>query len=240
MVLLKFKCSPDRRKAVVRVSTTTSSPTLSLGAAEGSKPTFQIVITLSIDEASQPGRAITICTHGSVFNPSSPDDGLDTLALGTIEELYSSANTEKRISLGNLKPHIAHGAEAKSPDLKQREWLRFITIPAEGHVQLAHNMPIDRMFKHEDRLAKTDLQPGETYRFHLNPGYVGSSWWCWGDLDTDLKGKKLSAWQEGINIDKADKPDEQTIAKGNWILGGNPAELVFEDVTGYAEFSIVE
>ncbi|KAI4160836.1 MAG: hypothetical protein LQ342_005361 [Letrouitia transgressa] len=240
MVLLKFKCSPDRRKAVVNVSTTTSSPTLSLSAAEGFSPTFQIVITLSIGETSQPGRAITICTYGSVFNPSSPDDGLDTLALGTIGDVHSSVDTEKRISLGNLKPHFAHGADVKSPDLKQREWLRFITIPAEGHVQITHNMPIDRMFKYEDRLTKNDLQPGETYRFHLNSGYVGSSWWCWGDLDTDLKDKKLSAWQEGINIDKAEKPDEETIVKENWILGGNPAELVFEDIMRYAEFRIVE
>ncbi|KAL9611159.1 MAG: hypothetical protein Q9167_004181 [Letrouitia subvulpina] len=240
MVLLKFKCTPDRRKAVVNVSTSTSSPTLSLSAAEESSRTFQIVITLSIGETSQPGRAITICTYGSVFNPSSQDGGLDTLALGTIGEVHSSADVRKRISLGNLKPHLAHGADAKSPDLKQREWLRFITIPTEGHVQIAHNMPIDRIFKYEDRLSKSDLQPGETYRFNLNPGYVGTSWWCWGDLDTDLKDKKLSAWQEGINIDKAEKPDEETIANENWILGGNPAELVFEEITGYAEFRIVE
>ncbi len=141
------------------------------------------------------------CTKNTVFEPAEEGVGVDTLALRTIGGLISSTTPEKKISFGHFKLHFARPTD--SPDLKKREWLHLITIPAEGQVQVTHNQPISRIFRYEKRLTKDDLRPGESYRMQINPGYLGTAWWCWGDLEGDLKDKKFSAWQEGITPAKA-------------------------------------
>ncbi|KAI4189809.1 MAG: hypothetical protein LQ346_005057 [Caloplaca aetnensis] len=240
MVLLKLKCPPERRKAVVAVSLSTSSPTCSLGAAEGSNPPFQVVLALRLENSSQPGRPVTICTQGTVFAPADEGGGLDTLALGTVGPLFSNSDAQKKISLGHFKPHHARAERPPSADLKERDWLNFLTIPADGVVQVRHDLPLSRMFRYEDSLTKDDLKAGDTYHFGINSGYLGTTWWCWGDLEGDLKDKKLSAWQEGINFEKAEKPTPEQIEKEGWVLGANPAELAFEDKTGSAQFRFVD
>ncbi|KAI4118162.1 MAG: hypothetical protein LQ338_007451 [Usnochroma carphineum] len=240
MVLLKLKCPPERRKAVIAVSLSTSSPTCQLRTTDESGPPFQIVLTLRVQNSTQADRPITICTQGTVFAPSNGDAGLDTLALGTFSPLISKSVPQKKINLGRLKPHHARMTDPKSPNLRERDWLDFLTIPADGEVQIRHDLPISRMFRYEDSLTSTDLKPGETYRFHINPDYLGTTWWCWGDLEGDLKDKKFSAWQEGINFEKAEKPSPEQVEEEGWILGANPAELAFEDKTGDAEFVFVD
>lgn len=240
MVLLKLTCPPERRKAVVAVSLSTSSPTCSNKAAEGSNPPFQIVLTLRLENSTQPGCPVTICTQGTVFAPSNAGDGLDTLALGTVGPLLSSSDPQKKISLGHFKVHHARAARPPSANLKERDWLHFLTIPADGAVQVRHDLPISLMFRYEDSLTKDDLKAGDTYHFSISSGYFGTSWWCWGDLEVDLRHKKLSAWQEGINFEKAEKPTPAQIEKEGWVLGANPAELAFEDKPGSAEFQFVD
>ncbi|KAI9752550.1 MAG: hypothetical protein M4579_005587 [Chaenotheca gracillima] len=241
MVLLKLRCPPENRRALVAVSVSTSSPTLSLGAPEDTSDPFRLVINLRIAETTQPGRAITICTYGTVFAPADPDEGLDTLARGTVGGLISTSDAEKKISLGHFKPHQARRTDEKSPDLKERDWLHFLTIPGDGTaVQVAHDMPLSRIFRYEDMVKREDVRPGESYKLQTNPDYTGTTWWCWGALEDDLKDRKLSAWQEGINFDRAEKPDPDKVEKEGWVLGGNPAELTFEDQTGPTEFQFVE
>ncbi|KAL8817039.1 MAG: hypothetical protein Q9223_004051 [Gallowayella weberi] len=240
MVLLKMKCPPERRKATITVSVSASSPTCSLDPAEGSNDPFQIVIALHIENTIQPDRAITFCTNGTVFAPSTPDAGIDTLGLGTIGPLVSTERPDKRIQLGNFKPHAARTSQPKSDDLKEHEHLHLLTIPANGEIQIKHNLPVSRMLKYDSHLAKQDLHPGESYRFRLNPDYVGTTWWCWGDLEGDLADKKLSAWQEGLNPEKIEKPTPSEVEDENWVLGGNPAELAFEEKTGDVGFQLVE
>lgn len=239
MVLLKLKCPPERRKAVIAVTLSTSSPTCHLGATAETEPYFQIVLTLRIEHSTQPHQAITVCTQCTAFATSEEDAGLDTLALGTFSLSDSNGDPQKRINLGHLRPHYAHGADVKSPNLRERPWLEFLTIPADGEVEIRHDVSISRMFKYEDRLSREDINPGEIYRFRVNPDYLGTSWWCWGDLGKDLKDKKLSAWQEGINFEKAEKPSPEQVQGEGWILGANPAELIFEDRSGDAKFEFV-
>ncbi|KAL8678716.1 MAG: hypothetical protein Q9186_004950 [Xanthomendoza sp. 1 TL-2023] len=185
-------------------------------------------------------RAITLCTNGTVFAPSTPDAGIDTLGLGTISPLISTEAPDKTIHLGNFKPHAARTSNQKSPNLKEREHLHLLTIPANGEVQVKHNLPVSRMLKYDNHLGRKDLYPGESYRFRLNPDYVGTTWWCWGDLEGDLVDKKLSAWQEGLNPEKVEKPTPAQVDEENWVLGGNPAELAFEEKTGEVGFQFVE
>lgn len=61
-----------------------------------------------------------------------------------------------------------------------------------------------------------------------------------GDLEGDLKDKKFSAWQEGITLDRAEKPKSEEIERDGWILGGDNAELTFDDQGRYAEIQFVE
>ncbi|KAL8669026.1 MAG: hypothetical protein Q9168_006367 [Polycauliona sp. 1 TL-2023] len=240
MVLLKLKCPPESRKAIVAVTVSTSSHSCSLNAPEDSTAPFQIILALHLENSTQPGRPITICTKGTVFAPSHPDGGLDTLALGTVGPLISSSDPKQRINLGQFKPHYLKPPGPPSANLKDRDGLHFLTIPADGVVEVRHDLPISRILRYEDTLTKDDLKVGEKYYFSISPGYLGTSWWCWGDLEDDLKGKKLSAWQAGINFEKAGKPTEEQIEKEGWVLGANPAELLFEDQTGSAEFTFVD
>ena len=236
MVLLKLRCPPERRKAVIAVSLSTSSPTCPLTVNDGSNPPFQIVLFLRIEHTTQPDRAITISTRGTVFKPSNPDAGIDTLALNTFSVLTSTSDPNRYISLGNFKPHYARS----SPDLKERKGVHLLTIPANGEVQVRHDMPISRMLELEERWKADDLKPGESFRFRINPDYLGCIWWCWGDLDGDLKDKRLSAWEEGLNLARGEKPTPQQVEDEGWVLGANRAELAFEDRTGYVEFQFTE
>ncbi|KAL8965995.1 MAG: hypothetical protein Q9183_003579, partial [Haloplaca sp. 2 TL-2023] len=161
MVLLKLKCTPERRKAVVAVTLSTSSPTCSLSTENPSAP-FQIVVTLRLEQSTQPGRAVTIRRGGTAFAPSPEGGGLDTLALGTFGGLISTENPKKTINFGQWKPHyISLTEEPPSPNLKERENMHFLTIPADGTVQVCHDLPISRMFKYESSLTKDDVKPGE-------------------------------------------------------------------------------
>ncbi len=55
-----------------------------------------------------------------------------------------------------------------------------------------------------------------------------------------MKDKKFSAWQEGITLDRAEKPKPEEIERDGWILGGDNAELTFDDQGRYAEIQFVE
>lgn len=237
MVLLKLNCPPDRRQALVVVDVSTSSPTLSL--SNPSQDPFQLIITLRLTHSTPPAFPITIKTSHTVFFPA-PDSGLDTLALGTVGGLVSASDPARLIHLGNFKDHRVPPGEAPALDLRQRPDEHLLTIPAEGgEVTVRHNLSIERIFRYEDRLKREDLQPGEKWQIRLADGYVGTTWWCWGGLDEELRSKKLSAWQPGINFERALKPSDEIIEREGWVLGENPAELEFEN-HGYAEFEFVE
>ena len=240
MVLVKLRCPPERRKAVIAVSLSTSSPTCPLTVDDGTDPSFQIVLSLRIEHSTQPDRAITISTKGTVFEPSNPDAGIDTVALNTFSALTSTSDPNRYIRLGNLKPHYARSSKTESLDLKERKGVRLLTIPANGEVQVRHNMPITRILEMDGRWSADDLKPGESFRFCINSDYLGCTWWCWGDLDGDLKDKRLSAWKDGLNFSGAEKPTRQQVEEEGWVLGANRAELAFEDRTGDVEFQFTQ
>jgi hypothetical protein len=246
MVFMKWKCPPERRKAIIAVSAKPSAPTISVNdptinaeeeeeeeEEEGKEP-FKILISLRIVETTQPGQPITICTDASVFALSSPDsDGdLDMLALRKAS-LASTSDASRRINLGMFNLHQRPDPE-RSSDLKERPMTQLLTIPAEGEVVIAHDLPLARIFKHEDSLKPADVV-GETWRPKIFEGAIGTSWWCWGGLDGELKDKRLSAWREGLGHQSTPKPTGE-----EWVLGRHPMELVFEDRTEDASFRFVE
>lgn len=235
MVFVKKICPSERRKAIIAVKAIPSHPTLSIRKSneDSRNSPFQLRISLSIVESKQPGKAITICTNGSVFEPSAPEGELDTLAKKTCG-LISTSDSSRRINLGQFNTHSGRPEKPPSPDLKERASTHLLIIPADGAIEVIHDLPVDRIFKFEDVLTPSDVE-GERWRLKLNDGHIGTSWWCWGGLDDDLKGKKLSAWHEGMRPEIMPRPE----VDDGWVLGCNPMELVFEDRTEDACFRFV-
>lgn len=237
MVLVKRICPPERRKATIAVSATPSAPTLSVGGSDDTPSPFQLRISLRIAETTRPGQAITIRTDGTVFCPSSArgdEDSLDTAARGTISLVSSKDPSSRRINLGKFLTNEARREEDQPADMRaQPSAHHLLTIPAEGSVEVTHDLPVSRLFLHEQKLTREDVV-GETWHLGLNDGYVGTTWWCWGDLGGDLAGKHLSPWHEGMRVSPRPEVGE------DWVLGLQPMELVFQDESEGAEFQFVE
>lgn len=67
-------------------------------------------------------------------------------------------------------------------------------------------------------------------------------WWCWGDLDGELKGKNLHAWAKGGNYLSYHKepPSEEEVDEGNFVLGEDADKIRVEDRTGCAEVKMID
>lgn len=238
MVLLKRICPPERRKAVIAVS---ASPSRTQHSINGTSQ-FQIVISLRIASTTQPGQALTISTNGTVFAQSASDSTIDTLARGSAY-LVSATNQARRINLGNSRTNdlSGHGGAVSRPaDLKQRLPAHLLTIPAEGEVKVTQNLPISRIFQYEQVLTPQDVV-GEDWRLGVQDGYVGTTWWCWGDLDGNLIDSKLSEWHEGMRPGNGvQKPDVTGLESGKWVVGCDPIELVFENQKSDDTFRFVD
>ncbi|KAK2612549.1 hypothetical protein QQS21_001487 [Conoideocrella luteorostrata] len=221
MAVIKMKCSPEDRKAIIGVSMTARPSTIHLPS--GHKGTlFQLVIGLRIIESIRKDAPITICRSGTIL---AHEDGVDILA----------QDKSRVISLGLLRVRKARTENNNSPNLKDRN-LEFVTIPADGtSVEITHDLSETRLFERSDTIKKQDVRSGETFRMQMDSKYVGTMWWCWGDLDGDLDGKKLHAWQKGINLGDAVKPSVGEIEDEGWVLGEDLAELEFQDQSGWVE-----
>ncbi|KAL1981211.1 hypothetical protein VTN96DRAFT_2963 [Rasamsonia emersonii] len=234
MVLLKSRCDPADRKALIAVTLSTSPSTLSLSPAASP---FHLIIHLRAIESVHPERPITICVSHTVFGHAK---GVDTPARGAFGAgLVSTSDPSWTISLGYFMVHDARDENSDSPNLRDRG-LEFLTIPAHGEeVVVVHDMPLSRLFKYSS-LKKEDLLRGETFKVRMHDGFVGTMWWCWGDVDGNLKEKKLHAWQRGMNLGNAEKPSEEEVEKEGWVLGEDPAELEFIDQSGWVEVEVTE
>ncbi|KAL0261755.1 hypothetical protein SLS55_003185 [Diplodia seriata] len=233
-MLIKKSCPPERRKATIAVSASASSPTLSISS--NPPQDFKIHISLRIAQTTRPGQAITILGNETIFEyASARGDILRQRRGGLIATATKDEPPERRrrINLGSIILHHARMDPPPSPDLKERPWARLLTIPAEGSVEITHDLPLARMFEYERKLKPEDLV-GEEWQFRFVDAFVGTTWWCWGDLDGDLREKHLSTWHEATFWEPKPEVDD------TWVLGLDPSELTFEvDQTG-SEFRFVE
>ena len=71
-----------------------------------------------------------------------------------------------------------------------------------------------------------ELAVGETYRVSLREDYVGTTWWCWGDLRNGLKSKKFYAFLKGTCLTwNGDGPNNKETKKENWVIGDDVAQI---------------
>ncbi|RYP77951.1 hypothetical protein DL771_000810 [Monosporascus sp. 5C6A] len=160
-------------------------------------------------------------------------------AFGGIRGVDSENNlTERRISLGLFRVNERMRSDAL--DLRERGY-EFLTIPGDGSaVTVTHKLDWDRIFKYEKKLSREDLKPGDKFRIGLNSQFIGTCWWCFGDLEGDLKGKRFYAWCEDDFGDG--RPDDDFLREGNWVLSKDPMLLKWkwsaelDDVT----FEVIE
>ena len=226
MVLLKLRCNPEDIKATIAVTFSASDLSLS------SDPALRLTIHLRILESTQ-DQPITICTSHTIC--ALEEDMISQGAFGG--GLLSTSNPNRRISLGMLRPHYARSSSESPVNLRERN-LEWITIPATGEeAEVTHGFSMSRLFAQAGTVVEGgELKTGEHFKMRMSHGYIGTSWWCWGDLEGGLKDKPFHAWQKGINFLDAPFPAD----RDNWALGEDPSELKFEDHSGWVEFRVVE
>jgi hypothetical protein len=218
-----------------------SSPTISL-SSDGDG--FEIIMELRLASSAQEGRRpITVALDGSCFEEHEPGaGGFDAMAQGRIDGLFRAEDalpTCPAMRLGNFRVNSRAPADWTA-DLRERG-TQLLTLPGDGSpATVHHRLDWGRIFKYAEMITKDDLQPGQRFKARINPRSMITSWWSWGDIDGDLKDKKLHYWTPGY--DHEEKPDEDFIREGNWVLGEEGLLLNWEDRTenGWAVFEIAE
>lgn len=212
---------PPSKQATLQVSLA-SSPTISLSNEEA---VLDVRLSLEIAKSTRPDTPITILVFRNVFEVSD-GIGLDMFARGAFTPLKAVDNPEQRkIFLGGHL-RVNEGMASDALDLRDRG-LTFLTVPADGTVTITHRLDWGRLFKYADRgsvAGREDLRPGEKFRLGLNAKYLTTSWWCFGDLNDDLKAKKFHAWM--IDDGRVEtRPSDEFLREGNWVLGEESQEL---------------
>ncbi|KAK8124120.1 hypothetical protein PG999_004038 [Apiospora kogelbergensis] len=239
MGFFRFNTDPEKRQAKLNVSLS-ASPILSI-----SDPNAALRLT-----------PLTLCIEGGILEQVNRGDGyMDIFARGGFTSLRSTGDNgdvSKNIALGRGYRMQFH-SDSDAEDLLERG-SRFLTVPpserenlekqqdaaaaAAATATITHELDWKRIFRFEDTRTRDDLVPGEKFEISMNDDSIGTNWWCWGDLDRDLKGKKLHIWHEHEGYYGEEKPQKDN----SWVLGEDPMHLDWEDITPgrKAIFTIVE
>ncbi|KAI1765427.1 hypothetical protein GGR53DRAFT_465431 [Hypoxylon sp. FL1150] len=106
-------------------------------------------------------------------------------------------------------------------------------------VSITHPLSWERIFRYEGKRTKGGLTPGEKFTVTLTKNLLWTLWWCWGDVKTGLKDKRLHMWHESK---WPGKPTDDFVREWNWILGEDHLLLDWRDVTegGKITYDVVE
>ena len=93
---------------------------------------------------------------------------------------------------------------------------------------MKHTLTSERLFAYADGRTADDLVVGEKYTAGLDEGYVGATWWCWGALEEELRGKRLHAHSRGRKgLWHVGDDDMLKMRKEGWVFGEHKAQLQF-------------
>lgn len=220
------------------------SPTLSL---QDPKATLDVSLHVKIAESARQGVPITIMLHRNAFEVMEPGQGLDMFARGAFTPLKGVDDPEgRKIRLGG---HLRVNERMRTDVLDLRErGVQFATIPGDSsEIRFTHHLDWDRIFKYADNpggiRSKDELVPGEKFRIGVNKKFLKVVWWCFGDLDGDLRDKKFHPWLLD-SCQESDRPSDDFLRDGDWVLGEEEGEdgpildAVLQDQT--AVFEIVD
>lgn len=221
-------------EAVTLDVTLNVSPTLSLSDPEAR---IDIKLSVKVSESTRAGTPITLLAHNSIFDVDPINPFFDVFARGLFTSFNSVEDPEGRSIWPNPCVRVKEGLDTNEPDLRKRS-INFFTLPGDSSQEAAVNHHIDweRLFRHSDRAtpglynvtSKSQLKRGERFEIRVNEKRrVSVLWWCFGDLNTDLKDKRFHSWI----LDKygdGSPPDEDFLRKGNWVLGEDPEKSSLE------------
>ncbi|PWY68714.1 hypothetical protein BO83DRAFT_418642 [Aspergillus eucalypticola CBS 122712] len=205
----------------IALTLTTTSSTLSLSSSHS----LELFVCARIIQSTCPRRSVTIAADRSVF----AGEGLKIGVFGP--GAVSRQDPSRVINFGIIRPRYRDDFEG--PSLSERGY-RFLTIPADGTgIVVPYGISFDRLFKHST-LRPEDIIPGEEFEIKVNNNRCEVLWWCWGDVEGDLKGKNLHTWSQGGNYlcSFDERPSEEEIGEGNYVLGGDVDKFEVEDQTG--------
>lgn len=132
---------------------------------------------------------------------------------------------------------MKEGLDTNEPDPRKRG-VKFFSIPGDSsqEVVVNHHLTWERLFRNSDRgtpelnniTQKNQLKIGEKSKISVNERRrVSVVWWCFGDLNTDLKDKRFHSWIVD-NYGDGHPPDEDFLRNGNWVLGEDPEKSNLE------------
>lgn len=209
-----------------------SSSTVSLSQTDPARP-FQLITRARVLSTTQDHSAVTICTDGSPL-----DNGQHKhhggLFRGVFLPFESLSDPSRRIQIG-FAGCPNYGSLPDIPNLKERPWTRFETVPSQGQGSLIvkHDLYLDRMFQNSRDLHPGDIKPGEKFRVRLNPKRLDFiSWWTFGNLNGNLKEKKFAKWQLPDKTGLLDdlmpgekEPDVNRMLNEGWVFSQRRDEL---------------
>lgn len=210
------------------------SPTLSLSDPEAK---IDIQLSVKIAESTRAGTPITLLAHKSIFDVDPINPFFDVFARGLFTSFNSVEDPEGRSIWLNPCVRVKEGLDTNEPDLRKRG-VNFFTIRGDSsqEVVVNHHLTWDRLFRHSDRgtpgldniTQKNQLKLGERFEIGVNERRrVSVLWWCFGDLNTDLKDKRFHSWIMD-NYGDGHPPDEDILRNGNWVLGEDPEKSSLE------------
>ncbi|KAL9610675.1 MAG: hypothetical protein Q9167_004623 [Letrouitia subvulpina] len=184
--------------ARLKVTLTASRPTISLSPnANSPSAPFHLILSASILFSSNPSSAITLCTDGSVLD-NGQHTRHDGLFWGAFLPLQSTLDPSRTIPL-HFHGWPNYGSYDAGPNLRERPWTRFETVPppGKGELVIKHELPLERIFRNSYQLRAADVHPGEEFRIRINSKRLRGigGWWTFGDLSGDLEGKKFARWE---------------------------------------------
>lgn len=239
--MYKGSPGPEARQAKLQVGLTTS-PTLSLSDPSAE---LEVHVNVRILHSKSPGESITFLTDRTVFDVfEKGEGGMDMFSRGAFGRLHGIDGDGKmagaHIHLGFFRVNEIMKSDAL--DLRERG-CGFLTIPGDGSpVTVTHKLGWDRIFKYEEKLTKKDLNPGDRFQIGASNKFIRTGWWCFGDLEGDLKNKKFHEWHVNECGLTGERPDDDFLRGDDWVLGQDPKLLRWKKLLGSdsAIFKIVE
>lgn len=221
-------------EVTIAATLSTSSPTFVLSS---NSPSFEIFVHARLVQSTRPGQSITMAIDDTAFEGTDVTKGFNAIAIGAFGPGFISTHDPERvISFGVAKPHYSQ-ANLHKRNLHERGF-HFLTVPVSGEeVTVSHKLCLDQLFKSSGLRHRGELLPGEIFQFKLSPGRLQPQWWCWGDLQGNLKGKNLHAWAKGGSYLSyyEEPPSEEEIEEGGYVLGEDADRIKIEDHTGWIE-----
>lgn len=221
-------------EVTIAVTLSTSSLTFVLSS---DSPSFEIFVHARLVRSTRPGQSITMAIDDTAFEGTDITKGFNAVAIGAFGPGFISTHDPERvIGFGVFKPHYSQ-ANVHKLNLRERGF-RFLMVPGSGEeVAVSHKLCLDQLFKSSGLQNRGELRPGEMFKLKLNPGRLQPQWWCWGDLEGDLKGRNLHAWAKGGSYLSyyEEPPSKEEIEEGGYVLGEDADRIKIEDYAGWIE-----